>query len=113
MFINLIEDGKTKGFKKFNMGMAPLANVGTSKYAFLSEKIALGVYEYGQVFYSFKGLRKFKNKYTNNWEPRYIAYRRESSAVFVMIQSALLVKNSGNNETIISKISKGIFTPKK
>lgn len=113
MFINLIEDGKTKGFKKFNMGMAPLANVGTSKYAFLSEKIALGVYEYGQVFYSFKGLRKFKNKYTNNWEPRYIAYRRESSAVFVMIQSALLVKNSGNNETIISKVSKGIFTPKK
>ncbi|MGL4990544.1 MAG: bifunctional lysylphosphatidylglycerol flippase/synthetase MprF [Sarcina sp.] len=110
MFINLIEDGKEKGFKKFNMGMAPLANVGTSKYAFFSEKVALGVYEYGQIFYSFKGLRKFKNKYTNNWEPRYIAYRRGVSIIFIMIQSALLVKNSGNNtESAISRIRKEIF----
>ena len=110
MFINLIEVGKQKGYEKFNMGMAPLANVGTSKYAFLNEKIALQVYEYGQVFYSFKGLRKFKNKYTNNWEPRYVAYRRKTSLIFAMTQAALLARNAhGKNESIITKIKKSIF----
>ena len=110
MFINLIEIGKQKGYEKFNMGMAPLANVGTSKYAFLNEKIALQVYEYGQVFYSFKGLRKFKNKYTNNWEPRYVAYRRKTSLIFAMIQAALLARNAhGKNESVITKIKKSIF----
>ncbi|WP_297519317.1 bifunctional lysylphosphatidylglycerol flippase/synthetase MprF [uncultured Clostridium sp.] len=110
MFINLIEVGKEKGYEKFNMGMAPLANVGTSKYAFLSEKIALQVYEYGQIFYSFKGLRKFKNKYTNNWEPRYVAYRRKTPIVFSMIQAALLAKNAhGKNISLITRIKNAYF----
>lgn len=109
MFINIIEVGKQNGFKEFNMGMAPLANVGTSKYAFLNEKVALGIYEYGQMFYSFKVLRKFKNKYTSNWEPRYVAYRRETTLVFAMIQLALLIKNSGNSESVVSKIRKGFM----
>ncbi|MGL4449696.1 MAG: bifunctional lysylphosphatidylglycerol flippase/synthetase MprF [Sarcina sp.] len=110
MFINLIEVGKEKGYEKFNMGMAPLANVGTSKYAFLSEKIALQVYEYGQVFYSFKGLRKFKNKYTSNWEPRYVAYRRKTSIVFAMIQAALLAKNAHSiGDSLVTKIKNAYF----
>lgn len=110
MFINLIELGKEAGYKRFNMGMAPLANVGTSKYAFLNEKIALQVYEYGQIFYSFKGLKKFKNKYTNDWEPRYVAYRRHTSLIFTMIQSALLIKDkNGTGETIVSNLKKAYF----
>lgn len=110
MFINLIEKGKEQGYERFNMGMAPLANVGTSKYAFLNEKVALQIYEYGQIFYSFKGLRRFKNKYTNNWESRYVAYRRESSLIFTMIQAALLVRNRGGEpESILDRI-KNIYS---
>ncbi|MGL5068830.1 MAG: bifunctional lysylphosphatidylglycerol flippase/synthetase MprF [Sarcina sp.] len=110
MFINLIETGKEIGYEKFNMGMAPLANVGTSKYAFLSEKVSLQVYEYGQIFYSFKGLRKFKNKYTNNWEPRYVAYRRKTSIVFAMIQAALLAKNAHNGGiSVVTRVKNAYF----
>ena len=110
MFINLIEKGKEQGYERFNMGMAPLANVGTSKYAFLNEKVALQIYEYGQIFYSFKGLRRIKNKYTKNWESRYVAYRRESSLIFTMIQAALLVRNRGGEpESILDRI-KNIYS---
>lgn len=90
IFINLIELGKEKNYKIFNMGVAPLANVGTSKYAFLSEKIALQIYEYGQALYSFKGLRQYKEKYANNWSDKYIAYRKEVSLPITMLQAALL-----------------------
>ncbi|MGL5820052.1 MAG: bifunctional lysylphosphatidylglycerol flippase/synthetase MprF [Sarcina sp.] len=110
MFINLIEIGKERGYQRFNMGMAPLANVGTSRYAFFSEKISLLVYEYGQAFYSFKGLRKFKNKYTNNWEPRYIGYRRKTSIIFVMIQAALLTRSAyGERKSLLAKVKDAYF----
>ncbi len=38
MFVNLFQQAKADGFATFNMGMAPLANVGRSDYAFLEEK---------------------------------------------------------------------------
>ena len=91
MFVNLFKYGKENGFSKFNMGMAPLSNVGISKYSFTSEKVAYQVYLHGQHFYSFKGLKSFKEKYADTWENRYMAYRRNTSLVFTMIQTILLV----------------------
>ncbi len=69
VFIHLFELAKDRGFKYFNMGMAPLANVGTSSYSFIEEKIAHLVYEYGYRFYGFQGLRSYKNKYVTEWVP--------------------------------------------
>lgn len=97
MFVNLFKYGKEKGYAKFNMGMAPLSNVGISKYAFLSEKVSYQVYLHGQHFYSFKGLKSFKEKYADTWENRYMAYRRNTSLVFTMIQTILLVSKTKKN----------------
>ena len=94
MFVNLFKWGRENGYIRFNMGMAPLANVGTSKYSFTSEKIASQVYLHGQYFYSFKGLKNFKQKYAEIWDGRYIAYKRKTSLVFTMIQVILLVSNA-------------------
>lgn len=91
MFVNLINYGSKNKFKFFNIGMAPLSNVGTSKYSFLSEKIASQVYSHGQHFYSFQGLRSFKEKYATTWEPKYLAYRKRSSLLFTMMQVTLLI----------------------
>ncbi|MDZ4994752.1 bifunctional lysylphosphatidylglycerol flippase/synthetase MprF [Clostridium perfringens] len=96
MFISLIEYGKENGYEIFNMGMAPLANVGLSKYAFWNEKLALQVYENGQAFYSFKGLRRFKEKFSHKWEYKYIAYRRNTSILITVIQAALVCSRSRN-----------------
>lgn len=91
MFVNLFKYGKDNGFSKFNMGTAPLSNVGISKYSFVGEKIAYQVYLHGQRFYSFKGLKSFKEKYADTWENRYIAYRKNTSLILTMIQILLLV----------------------
>ncbi|MDZ5001570.1 DUF2156 domain-containing protein, partial [Clostridium perfringens] len=86
LMINLIAYGKENDYKNFDIGMAPLANVGTSKYSFISEKIAAQICIHGQSFYSFTGLRSFKEKYTKQWVPKYLAYRKKSSLPFTMIQ---------------------------
>ncbi|HAJ55157.1 MAG TPA: TIGR00374 family protein, partial [Lactobacillus sp.] len=91
VFINLFRLAKERGYKYFNMGMAPLANVGTSNYSFVEEKIAHLVYEYGYRFYGFQGLRSYKNKYVTEWVPKYVAYRKRTSLLFTLLQIMMVV----------------------
>ncbi|MGP7815856.1 bifunctional lysylphosphatidylglycerol flippase/synthetase MprF [Niallia sp. 01092] len=74
-----------------NLGMAPLSNLGVSRFSFLSEKIADQIFHHGHAFYHFRGLRNFKNKYCNIWEPKYLAYRKKSSLPFTSAQVTMLV----------------------
>ncbi|AEV94787.1 bifunctional lysylphosphatidylglycerol flippase/synthetase MprF [Pediococcus claussenii] len=91
LFIRLFENGREQGFKYFDMGMAPLSNVGISKYSFLYERAAHFIYEYGYRFYGFQGLRSYKEKYVTKWDSMYIAYQRQSSLVFTMLQILQIV----------------------
>lgn len=91
LFLSLLEWAKAKGYARFNMGMAPLANVGLSRFSFLSERVAAQIFLHGHFIYHFQGLRKFKEKFTNVWEPKYLAYRKKSSLPFTMAQITLLI----------------------
>ncbi|WP_257984481.1 bifunctional lysylphosphatidylglycerol flippase/synthetase MprF [Neobacillus cucumis] len=91
LFLSLIDWAMGEGYQRFNMGMAPLSNVGLSKFSFLSEKIAAQIFLHGHFIYHFKGLRKFKEKYTDSWESKYLAYRRKSSLPIIMAQITLLI----------------------
>lgn len=91
LFLSLIQWAQGRGYKRFNMGMAPLSNVGVSRFAFLSEKIAAQIFLHGHFLYHFQGLIRYKEKYTNIWEPKYLAYRRKSSLPIIMAQITLLI----------------------
>jgi phosphatidylglycerol lysyltransferase len=93
LFVSLFTYMQEEGFTYFNLGMAPLANVGTSKKSFIQERIAYLVYEFGSRFYSFQGLREYKEKYAAEWIPRYTLYSRDSFIAYVMI-ALLLVDNA-------------------
>ncbi|MBC1365166.1 bifunctional lysylphosphatidylglycerol flippase/synthetase MprF [Listeria welshimeri] len=104
LFIHLFEKAKEDGFQTFNAGMAPLANVGESKYAFLGERLAGLVYRYSQGFYGFKGLRNFKSKYVTEWEQKFVAFRKRSSIAFTMLQLMILVGKKrplANNQIVL------------
>lgn len=91
IFVNLFIYAKENGYKKFNMGLSALSNVGESKNAFLNEKIAQQVYVYGKKIYSFEGLKRFKEKYCTIWEPRYIAYRKNSNLLSIIISLLIMI----------------------
>ena len=86
IFVKLFEYGKENGYEFFNLGLVPLADVGESKYSFIREKIAYQIFMNGNFIYSFKGLKKFKDKYATKWDDKYIAYRKESSLLITCIQ---------------------------
>lgn len=98
LFIKLFEQFQAEGIAKFDLGMTPLANVGTSRSAFVSERIANLIYQFGDSLYNFEGLRNYKKKYVTSWEPRYTAYSHNANIAFVML--ALLLQD---NQTITRK----------
>jgi phosphatidylglycerol lysyltransferase len=65
--------GKAHGFQWFNLGMAPLSGLEEHALAPAWHKVGRMVTRYGEVFYSFEGLRRFKEKFDPEWRPRYLA----------------------------------------
>lgn len=96
MFANIFEYAKENGYEYFNLGLAPLADVGRTKHAFLREKVAYQMFNFGDYFYSFKGLKRFKDKYASKWEERYLAYKKGSSVIITAIQLMLVLSKERN-----------------
>ena len=48
------------------------------------------IYEQGAAFYNFEGLRKFKEKFAPEWEPRYLAAPGAWSMPIVLAEIAVL-----------------------
>ncbi|WP_102273084.1 phosphatidylglycerol lysyltransferase domain-containing protein [Cytobacillus massiliigabonensis] len=76
LFIHIFHWAKNNSYQTCSLGMTPLSNVGTCKHSFTSEKLIRLVYLYGNSMYNFKGLKEFKSKFTSNWEPKYLAYKK-------------------------------------
>ncbi len=91
LILNLLIAYKEVGYEIFNLGMAPLSNVGTMKSAHLSEKIARLVTHYGKRFYSFTGLRNYKGKFDPTWEARYLAYEDGVLLPSSLIEATILI----------------------
>ncbi len=75
MFTSLFMYGKERGYKRFNMGMAPLASVGELRGAHTRERLANLFFQHGETWYNFQGLRLYKEKFGPDWVPRYMAYQ--------------------------------------
>ena len=85
LFVKLLLHFKEEGVTYFDLGMAPLSNVGTEKHSFLQEKVAYLIYAFTNRFYSFSGLRQYKQKFSPVWMPRYIAYPRNTWLILDML----------------------------
>ncbi len=73
LFIELMLWGKAQGYRWFNLGMAPLAGLEAHRLAPAWHKVGRLIYHYGENFYNFEGLRRYKEKFEPEWRPRYLA----------------------------------------
>jgi phosphatidylglycerol lysyltransferase len=64
---------KAQGYRWFNLGMAPLSGLEEHALAPAWHKLGRLVQRYGESFYPFEGLRKYKEKFLPVWRPRYLA----------------------------------------
>lgn len=91
LLIHFIDTFKHLGYPTVDLGVAPLANVGETKYSFFEERLINILYNYGYLIYEFQDKRKAKEQYVTSWSSRYCAYPKQSNALFTFIQLLLLI----------------------
>lgn len=73
LFVKLMLWGKEQGYRWFDLGMAPLSGLAGKQFAPLWSRIGGLIYDKGEAFYNFNGLRAWKTKFQPVWQPRYLA----------------------------------------
>ena len=74
LFVNLLLEAQKRGYERFNLGLSGLAGVGESKTDPVVERAMHYIYTNVNLAYNFKGLHSFKEKFSPNWQPRYLIY---------------------------------------
>ena len=74
LFVHLLRWGKDQGYAWFGLGMAPFSGFERSPVAPLWTRLGRFLYQHGETFYNFQGLRAYKEKFNPIWEPHYLAY---------------------------------------
>ncbi|MEM6535728.1 MAG: phosphatidylglycerol lysyltransferase domain-containing protein [Pseudomonadota bacterium] len=99
LLVELILWARDSGYGKFDLAMAPLSGLVQEDVAPLFARIGQFVFERGERFYNFQGLRRFKQKFNPDWEPRYIAAPGYWSLPIVLAKVAFLT----NGQTIAAE----------
>lgn len=74
IFLQMMLWGREQGYARFDLGMAPLSGLEISAVAPAWTRLGHFLYQQGEPFYNFQGLRAYKEKFHPVWEPRYLAY---------------------------------------
>lgn len=91
LFVELMLWGKKEGYRWFNLGMAPLAGLEGHPLAPFWHKLGRLVHRYGETFYNFEGLRRYKDKFGPQWRPRYMASPGGLVLPRVLLDTAALI----------------------
>jgi len=101
LFISLFLWGKQTEFQWFNLGMAPLAGLENRQYAPFWHRIGALIYQHGEHFYNFQGLRGYKEKFDPVWAPRYLASPGGIALPRILTNIATLI--SGSAKGVLGK----------
>ncbi|MFD1342587.1 bifunctional lysylphosphatidylglycerol flippase/synthetase MprF [Litorisediminicola beolgyonensis] len=91
LFGELLLWGSESGYHWFSLGAAPFAGVENRELAPLWNRIGGFIYEHGEHFYHFEGLRAFKEKFDPVWSPNYLACPGGLAAPQILYEVNVLV----------------------
>jgi len=95
--LRLIEWGRERNFRTFNLGLAPLAALGGSSQPRVGERMAKILFQHGEYWNDFRGIRRFKQKYDPQWGARYLAYPASWIWPQVILNVAALIAGGWRN----------------
>lgn len=90
LFIALMLELKSQGFGRFTLGMAPLSGIAGLPHDSLWNRLGGLLYRHAGHFYNFEGLRRFKEKFDPEWQPRYLATEGGLDPILAAADIALL-----------------------
>lgn len=75
LFLQLMQRLKEEGFHAFSLGLAPFSGVGDEPGATLEERAIHQLFEHLNRFFSYKGLRSYKEKFEPEWTDSFTVYQ--------------------------------------
>ncbi len=91
LFARIMLRLREEGYETFNLGMAPLSGMASHDAAPVWDVIGRAIFEHGERYYNFKGLRAFKEKFHPTWQPRYLAVPGGVSPALALLDATLLI----------------------
>ena len=91
LFLELMLWGKEQGYGRFDLGMAPLSGLESRQLAPVLSQAGAQIFQHGEDFYNFEGLRRYKEKFRPAWEPRYLAAPGGLTLARVLADATLLI----------------------
>ncbi len=101
LFARILLHCQAEGYERFGLGMSPMAGMAERRKAPRWQRLGRILFEYGDRFYNFRGLRTFKDKFEPVWEARYLAAPGGLAPVFVLADIATLI--GGGGKGVIAK----------
>ena len=101
LFAKLLLHFQAEGYRRFGLGMAPLSGMAAHPLAPRWHRMGRLLFAHGEHFYNFQGLRAFKEKFSPEWEARYLAAPGGLTPLFVLTDVAALI--SGGLRGVIAK----------
>ncbi len=101
LFTEMLLLAKAQGYQWFSLGMAPLSGLGQHPLATQWHKLGNLLFRFGDNFYNFEGLRRYKSKFLPEWEPRYLASPGGIGLTAVLIDTTVLI--SGGVREVFAK----------
>jgi phosphatidylglycerol lysyltransferase len=75
LFTKLFLECRQEGFVRFNLGMVPLDGFSEGERPSYEERAIHDVVHHLNFLFSYSGLRHYKAKFADAWEPRYLVYK--------------------------------------
>ncbi|MEQ5872414.1 bifunctional lysylphosphatidylglycerol flippase/synthetase MprF [Sagittula sp. NFXS13] len=91
LFAEMLLWGAETGYRWASLGAAPFAGVENRELAPLWNRIGGFIYEHGEHFYRFEGLRAYKEKFDPVWSPNYLACPGGLAAPQILYEVNVLV----------------------
>ncbi|MBD9417385.1 bifunctional lysylphosphatidylglycerol flippase/synthetase MprF [Pseudomonas sp. PDM16] len=91
LMLGLILHFKSEGYQRFSLGMVPLSGLQPRRGAPMTQRLGSLVFRRGEQLYNFQGLRRFKDKFQPDWEPRYMAVPAGLDPLVALADTAALI----------------------
>jgi phosphatidylglycerol lysyltransferase len=101
LFVQLMLWGRQEGYTWFSLGMAPLSGIENRIAAPLWNRMGALLFQHGEHFYNFQGLRQYKEKFDPVWKPKYLACPGGLALPRVLANLASLI--SGGMKGVLTK----------
>jgi phosphatidylglycerol lysyltransferase len=92
--------GRARGYRWFNLGMAPLAGLCIHRLAPRWHRVGRFVFRHGEHFYNFQGLRRYKAKFGPVWQPRYLVVPGGAALPRIAMDTSVLI-SGGIRELVV------------